>query len=177
MKRRRSNPNYWQVWAGDMHKYIDAIAEDADDLMTRARYGLNPGYPASSLGGGGRGGIGDPVGNLAVSDKESDPVRQAWQRAEQQLEVAVNALRLAANEIAANKAIDPDTLPTGRESTAPICANQHCDEVALWSDRTTPKAGRCQRCYQHRYRHGEDWKPERCRSGSCNHVTKPSRVA
>lgn len=143
---------------------LEALAKSGPELIARARYGLRDGYPTSSMGGGGGKGVSDPVGQLVVADKGNDPIRQSAKEMKAALERARRDLSCAVNAMKAAQPISQDkTIPT-RESQASVCVNPYCGELALWKDRTTPKAGRCPACYEYRRRTGLERVPVKAAS-------------
>jgi hypothetical protein len=121
------------------------------------------GYPAAASGFAAGGGGGELTAVEAAVEvrwsgrTQADPVRR-W--ADDIFAMLVQMALLARGIDLRRQAIAKVAPTVGRQPAVPECVN--CHDPAVWPDRPGSKAGRCQSCYTHRYRHGHDLRPGCC---------------
>lgn len=136
---------------GDIDRMVEALgllrrALPEFERRNRLAAGAD-GYPGSSMGGGGSGGIGRPTERAALTRPPADPVR-TWTRE------AVEALESAARSIATAESrrrlvLDSGGL-SGQAEPDRACENPSCGTLT----REPLRDGRCPACYQWRRRNG-----------------------
>lgn len=131
----------------DIDVFLARLRRDRHELLRRVKEAARDGFPTSTLGGGsGRGGVSDPVGELATSDPIRDPIRDTVREMCVGLLLARDMLRVADSARARSLPRDPEQHV--EVPLAPGCSN--CIRYGIWT--IVFRAGRCRFCYDWRRR-------------------------
>lgn len=129
--------------------FFKLIDSEYPEIHKRFKAWSRGGFPASTGGGpGSKGAISDPTGREAI---EGDDVRLLSERFHTCLELVLsnaNLMKAIRDEIMRT---DRTTAEAKRDTLQKCCNAFGCPEDA-WAE----KAGRCNACYQYRYRNGRD---------------------